>query len=71
MSGADLAGVREQPKQAEVTFDRYHVKQTLSEAIDEIRRTEAKEHKKLLKNTRLPVAQAAEERDRRATGLAR
>jgi transposase len=52
MSGAYLAGVREHLKQAEVTFDRYHVKQKLSETIDEIRRTEANEHKKLLKNTR-------------------
>ena len=35
-----------------MTFDRYHVKQKLSEAIDEIRRAEAKQHKELLKNTR-------------------
>ena len=52
MSQAYLAGVRENLKRAEVTFDRYHVKQKLSEAIDTIRRAEAKEHKELLKNTR-------------------
>lgn len=52
MSQAYLSGVRENLKQAEVTFDRYHVKQKLSEAIDAVRRAEAKEHKALLKNTR-------------------
>jgi len=52
MSAAYLAGVREQFKQTEVTFDRFHVKQKLSEAIDAVRRAEAKEHKELLKNTR-------------------
>lgn len=52
MSQAYLAGVRENLKRAEVTFDRYHVKQKLSEAIDTVRRAEAKEHKELLKNTR-------------------
>jgi transposase len=52
MSGAYLAGVREHLKSAEVTFDRFHVKQKLSEAIDTIRRAEAKEQKELLRNTR-------------------
>jgi transposase len=52
MSQSYLAGVRENLKAAEVTFDRYHVKQKLSEAIDTVRRAEAKEHKELLKNTR-------------------
>jgi transposase len=52
MSGAYLAGVREHLKVAEVTFDRFHVKQKLSEVIDTVRRAEAKEHKALLKNTR-------------------
>ena len=40
------------PSQEQVTFDRYHVKQKLGEAIDTVRRTEAKQHKELLKNTR-------------------
>jgi transposase len=52
MSAPYLAGVRDNLPQAEVTFDRYHVKQKLSEAIDAVRRAEAKEHKELLKNTR-------------------
>lgn len=52
MSGAYLAGVREHLTAAEVTFDRFHVKQKLSEAIDQVRRAEAKEHKALLRNTR-------------------
>ena len=52
MSGAYLAGVREHLKQAEVTFDHFHVKQKLSEAIDTVRRAEAKEQKELLRNTR-------------------
>ena len=52
MSGPYLAGVRDNLPRAEVTFDRYHVKQKLSEAIDTVRRAEAKEHKQLLKNTR-------------------
>jgi len=52
MSGPYLAGVREHFKQAEVTFDRFHVKQKLSEAIDTVRRAEAKEQKELLRNTR-------------------
>ena len=52
MSAAYLAGVREHLDDAQVTFDRYHVKQKLSEAIDTVRRAEAKQHKELLKNTR-------------------
>jgi transposase len=52
MSAAYLAGVREQFENAQVTFDRFHVKQKLSEAIDTVRRAEAQEHKELLKNTR-------------------
>jgi len=52
MSQAYLAGVRDHLPGAEVTFDRFHVKQKLSEAIDEIRRAEAKEHKELLRSTR-------------------
>ena len=52
MSQAYLAGVRDQFDNAQVTFDRYHVKQKLSEVIDAVRRAEAKEHKELLKGTR-------------------
>jgi transposase len=52
MSQAYRAGVLKHLPQAEITFDRYHVKQQLGKAIDEIRRVEAKQHKGLLKNTR-------------------
>lgn len=48
MSGAYLAGVHEHLHAARVTFDRFHVKQKLSEAVDEIRCTQAKEQKELL-----------------------
>jgi len=56
---------------AEVTFDRYHVKQKLSEAIDEVRRAESKQHKQLLKNTRYlwlkrPANLSAKQQDWRA-----
>jgi len=52
MSGPYLSGVREHLEQAQVTFDRFQVKQKLSEAIDTVRRAEAKEQKGLLRNTR-------------------
>ena len=52
MSAAYLAGVREHLPEAQVTFDRYHVKQKLSEAIDAIRRAESKTHRELLRGTR-------------------
>jgi transposase len=52
MSEAYLAGTLKHLPAAEITFDRYHIRQHLSDAIDEVRRAEAKEHKGLLKNTR-------------------
>jgi transposase len=52
MSEAFLAGSLKHLPAAEITFDRYHVRSHLSKAIDEIRREEAKQHKRLLKNTR-------------------
>ena len=52
MSEAYLAGVLKHLPGAEITFDRYHIRQHLSRAIDEVRRAEAKQHKGLLKNTR-------------------
>ena len=52
MSEAYLAGVLKHLPCAEITFDRYHIRQHLSRAIDEVRRAEAKQHKGLLKNTR-------------------
>ncbi len=52
MSEAYLAGTLKHLPAAEITFDRYHVRQHLSRAIDEVRRVEAKQHQALLKNTR-------------------
>jgi transposase len=52
MSQAYAAGVRDHLSQARVTFDRYHVKQHLSEAVDSVRKAEAKQHKELLKGTK-------------------
>jgi transposase len=52
MSEAYLAGSLKYLTLAEITFDRYHVRKHLSQALDEIRREEAKQHKQLLKNTR-------------------
>lgn len=52
MSEAYVNGVRDNFKQARITFDRFHVKKNLNEAIDEVRRKEAKQHKGTLKGTR-------------------
>ena len=52
MSEAYLAGVLKHLQSAEITFDRYHIKQQLNKAIDEVRRAESKQHRELLKNTR-------------------
>ena len=52
MSEAYLAGVLKHLPGAEITFDRYHIEQQLSKAIDEARREESKQHKQLLKNRR-------------------
>jgi transposase len=52
MSDAYIAGVREHLPAAKITFDRFHVRKHLGDALDEVRREEAKTHKALLKNTR-------------------
>ena len=52
MSEAFLKGTRAHLPQAEITFDRYHVRSHLSNAVDEIRREEVKHHRELLSNTR-------------------
>jgi transposase len=52
MSDAYIAGVRDHLPSAQITFDRFHVKKHLGDALDEVRREEAKQHKGLLKNTR-------------------
>jgi len=52
MSEAFLKGTLTYLPNAEITFDRYHIKSHLSRAIDEVRREEAKHHRELLANTR-------------------
>jgi transposase len=52
MSEPFLKGTLTYLPKAEVTFDRYHIRQHLSKAVDEVRREEAKHQKDLLKNTR-------------------
>jgi transposase len=52
MSEAYLKGALKYLPNAEITFDRFHVKAKLSEAIDKIRREEAREQRELLKKTR-------------------
>ena len=52
MSEAFLSGALEHLPEAEITFDRYHVKAKLSKAVDEVRRAERREHHDLLKGTR-------------------
>lgn len=52
MSEAFLSGALEHLPNAEITFDRYHVKAKLSEAVDLVRRAERHEQHDLLKSTR-------------------
>jgi transposase len=52
MSEAFLTGTLTYLPEAEITFDRYHIRSHLSSALDDVRRVDAKQHKGLLKNTR-------------------
>ena len=52
MSEAFLSGALEHLPEAEITFDRYHVKAQLSKAVDLVRRAERREHHDVLKGTR-------------------
>ncbi len=56
MSEAYLAGALEHLPESEITFDRYHVKAQLTKAVDEVRRSEAKEQQELLRRSRYSVA---------------
>lgn len=51
MSPAYTAGIRERFPQAEIVYDRFHLKQAVSRAVDEVRRAERKEEV-ALKGTR-------------------
>jgi len=52
MSEAYLAGALANLPEAEITFDRYHVKAQLTRAVDEVRRSERKQQGELLKRSR-------------------
>jgi transposase len=52
MSEAFLKGTLKHLPNAEITFDRYHIKSHLSKAVDEVRREEVKHNRELLANTR-------------------
>ena len=52
MSEAFLGGALNNLPEAEITFDRYHVKAQLFKAVDEVRRAEAKEQGHLLARSR-------------------
>lgn len=52
MSVAFIAGVRDYLSNADITFDRFHIIKQLGEAVDEVRRDEAKTRPALLKRTR-------------------
>jgi transposase len=52
MSEAYLIGVLEELQEAEITFDRYHVKALLNKAVDDVRRVERGEHAQTLKRSR-------------------
>ncbi len=52
MSESFLTGARTHLPDAEITFDRYHVKAQLTRAVDAVRRAEAVEHHDVLRRTR-------------------
>jgi transposase len=52
MSESFLTGALEHLPDAEITFDRYHVKAQLSKAVDEVRREERGEQRELLRRSR-------------------
>jgi transposase len=47
LSPAFIAGVKESFPAAQITFDRFHVVKLLNEAMDQVRKTERKEHEAL------------------------
>jgi transposase len=52
MSVAFISGVTAHLSNADITFDRFHIMKQLGEAVDEVRRGEAKQRPALLKRTR-------------------
>ncbi|MDT5027368.1 MAG: transposase [Micromonosporaceae bacterium] len=52
MSVAFISGVKQYLSNADITFDRFHIMKNLGEAVEEVRRAEAKQRPLLLKKTR-------------------
>jgi transposase len=52
MSEPYLIGVLEQLQEAEITFDRYHIKAQLNKVVDQVRIAERQEHRDTLKRSR-------------------
>ncbi|MEO8969930.1 MAG: ISL3 family transposase [Solirubrobacteraceae bacterium] len=52
MSEPYLLGVLENLQEAEITFDRYHVKAALGKAVDDVRKAERQDHGDTLKRSR-------------------
>lgn len=52
MSAPYIEGIRRSFPDAEITFDRFHVMQLASQAVDAVRREETRDHPQLLKKTR-------------------
>jgi transposase len=65
MSEAFLAGSLKHLPEAEITFDRYHVRAALSKALDEVRREERKGARRDAQGLTLPVAAPPREPQRR------
>ena len=52
MSPAFISGIEAHLSNADITFDRFHIMKKLGEAVDDVRRAEAKVRPQLLKKTR-------------------
>jgi transposase len=70
MSAAFIKGVTEHLPNAEITFDRYHLAQLLSQAVDEVRRGEAPERPELKRTRYLWLKRPAKLSERQSADLA-
>ena len=64
MSPAFIKGVREQLPNAKITFDKFHILKIINEAVDEVRREEAKTNP-LLTNSRYVANLTAKQREKK------
>lgn len=70
MSPAFIRGVKDNLKEAKITFDKFHILKIINEAVDDIRRAEAKDNP-LLKGTRyLFLKNAKNLTEKQSTALA-